>query len=185
MPGHCYTAAGPTKQRNRAKLSEIELPIIAHNMVHHGGRFNPKNIIKHVRQHTRMMLPHILCISHNYGVLSKLIFPLTSQQEEMRVLLNAAHDELEMIASAIVHEPHSISQPGFSEHTAPSKQLADLLENVAGKCKTQHWLRMPQMGEEKIGSRRGLAGKSFCNSGLGVVFACHLRYTCDRVMRDA
>ncbi|ELT95869.1 hypothetical protein CAPTEDRAFT_223565 [Capitella teleta] len=36
-----------------------------------------------------------------------------------------------VIEHAFVHEPPSISQPVSSEHTAPSKQSADLLESVA------------------------------------------------------
>ncbi|ELT97052.1 hypothetical protein CAPTEDRAFT_226910 [Capitella teleta] len=89
----------------------------------------------------------------------------------MRVRLNPACDELGMVVDrpsrkqqkkapksqskasevviehAFVHEPPSISQPGSSENTAPSKQSADLLETVAEFIDImQNKPRMPQDG---------------------------------------
>ncbi|ELU12977.1 hypothetical protein CAPTEDRAFT_196759 [Capitella teleta] len=71
---------------------------------------------------------------------------------KMRVRLNPARDEFEMIVSAIVHEPPSISQPGFSEHTAPSKQLADLLETVAEFIDTTQDKNATRWEKKKLGA---------------------------------
>ncbi|ELT89568.1 hypothetical protein CAPTEDRAFT_227388 [Capitella teleta] len=96
----------------------------------------------------------------------------------MRVRLNPACDELGMVVDrpsrkrekkapksqskasevviehAFVHEPPSISQPGSSENTAPSKQSADLLETVAEFIDTMQdkAKNAPRREKRKLGS---------------------------------